>query len=123
MRIIRLKKYEIMMILSPGQFYCVSLCKQRNSIQLDVILDKSTAASAKHRKDLMKFFQATLENIRKDIMPAAAKPILYVECPYCHNLHIKYANLFKGGTQVCKTESIPQKYYHDLFKTIQGTYV
>ena len=66
------------MVLSPGQFYCVSLCQQSNSIQLDVILDKSTKRSAENRKELMAFFQSTLEQILKEMMPAAAKPISYI---------------------------------------------
>ena len=111
-----------MMILSSGQFYCVSLCKAKSSIQLDIILDKSTAASAKNRKELLKFFQTTLEQIRKEFMAAATKPTLYVDCPYCPDLHIKYANLLKGGVQMCKTVTIPQNYYQDLFKNIQGNY-
>ena len=109
-----------MMILSPGQFYCVRLSQERNRIQLDVILDKSTESSAVHRKQLLEFFQTTLEQIRKQIMAAATKPIPYVECPFCPNLHIKYVNLFKGGVQLCKTESLPLDYYQDLFKNIQG---
>ena len=112
-----------MMILSSGQFYCVSLCKAKNSIQLDIILDKSTAQSAKNRKDLVKFFQATLEQVRKEIMAAATKPTLYVECPFCTDVHIKYDNLLKRGVQICKTTTIPQDYYQDLFKNIPGIYI
>lgn len=118
----RLKKYEIMMILSPGQFYCVSLCQERNSIQLDIILDKATKMSADNRKELVEFFQSTLEQTQKQIMAAATKPVTYVKCPHCPNLHIKYANLFKGRQQLCKTktECIPLDYYQDLFENIQG---
>ena len=108
-----------MMILSPGQFYCVS-CQERNEIQLDVILDRSTETSAKNRVELMKFFQSTLEQIHQQIMPAATKPVAYVPCPYCTNLHIKCNNLFKGGTQLCKTEPIPLEYYQDLFQNVRG---
>ena len=111
-----------MMILSSGQFYCVTLSKAKNSIQLDIILDKNTAQSAKNRKELMKFFQKTLEQIRKEFMAAATKPTLYVECPYCTDVHIKYDNLYKRGVQICKTMTIPQDYYQDLFKNIQGIY-
>ena len=109
-----------MMILSSGQFYCVSLCKAKNCIQLDIILDRSTAQSAKNRQELVKFFQKTLEQIRKEFMAAATKPTLYVECPYCTDVHIKYDNLLKGD--ICKTMIIPQKYYQDLFKNIRGIY-
>ena len=107
-----------MMILSPGQFYCVSLCEERHSIQLDIILDKSTEKSAENRKQLVEFFQSTLEKIRQEFMGAARKPIPYVQCPYCPDLHIKYTNLFKGD--VCDTKSIPLDYYQDLFTNIKG---
>ena len=103
------------MVLSPGQFYSVS-CQERNEIQLDVILDRSTETSAENRVELMEFFQSTLEQIHQQIMPAATKPVAYVPCPYCTNLHIKYINLVKGGTQLCKTEPISLKYYQGLFK-------
>ena len=119
----RLKKYEIMMILSPGQFYCVSLSEERKSIQLDVILDKNTETSAKNRSELMEFFQSTLEQICQEVMAAATKPVGYVPCPHCPKLHIKFTNLFKGGVQLCKTKSVPLDYYQDLFKSIQGTFV
>ena len=108
------------MILSPGQFYCLSLCQDRNGIQLDVILDRSTKTSAENRVELMEFFQSTLEQIHQQIMPAATKPIAYVPCPHCSNLHIKYINLFKGGTQLCKTKPIPLEYYQDLFQNVKG---
>ena len=116
----RLKKYEIMMILSPGQFYCVSLCQE--SIQLDIILDKGTKISANNHKVLVEFFQSTLEQTQKQIMAAAKKPVTYVKCPHCPNLHIKYVNLLKGGVQLCKTKCIPSDYYQDLFRNIQGMY-
>ena len=108
------------MILSPGQFYSVTFCKQMNSIQLDIILDKSMKNSAANRKELVTFFQSTLQQILQEMMPAAAKPIPYVDCPYCPKLHIKYTNLFQGGVQVCNAEPIPLDYYQDLFKNIEG---
>ena len=69
----------------------------------------------------MAFFQSTLEEILMEMMPAATEPISYVECPHCPHLHIKYANLFEGGVQLCDTEPIPMDYYQDLFKNIRGT--
>ena len=116
------KRKQNIQNIQNGQFYCVSLCKANSSIQLDIILDKGTAVSAKNRKELLKFFQTTLEQIRKEFMVAATKPTLYVNCPYCTDFHIKYANLLKGGVQICKTVTIPQDYYQDLFKNIQGNY-
>ena len=116
----RLKKFEIMMILSPGQFYCVSLCEKTSSIQLDIILEKSTDMSAKNRKDSVKFFQSTLEQIRQKVMAAATKPVCYIPCPHCPDFHIKFTNVFEGRAQLCKTKSIPLNYYQDLYQNIQG---
>ena len=116
----RLKKFEIMMILSSNQFYCVSLCQERKSIQLDIIMDKNSEASAEHRKELLEFFQSTLEQIRQDFMSAAAKPVCYIPCPLCPSLHIKLTNFLKGGVQLCKTESIPQDHYQDLCNNTKG---
>ena len=111
------------MILSPGQFYCVSLHEKTSTIQLDIILEKSTEMSAENRKDLVKFFQSTLEQIRQEMMAAATKPVCYIPCPHCPDLHIKYTNIFEGRAQLCKTTSIPLNYYQDLYQNIQGTYV
>ena len=112
-----------MMILSPGQFYCVNLNEKMSSIQLDIILEKSTEMSAEHRKDLVKFFQSTLEQICQEMMAAATKPVCYIPCPHCSDFHIKYTNLFEGRAQLCKTKSIPLNYYQDLYQNIQGMYV
>ena len=116
----RLKKFEIMMVLSSNQFYCVSLCQERKSIQLDIIMDKNSEASVQHRKELIEFFQSTLKEIRLEFMAAAAKPICYIPCPYCPELHIKFSNLLKGGVQICNTETISQDYYQGLYNNTEG---
>ena len=118
----RLKKFEIMMILSSSQFYCVSLCQERKSIQLDIIMDKSTKDSAQHRKELLEFFQSTMEEIRLEFMAAATKPVCYIPCPYCSSLHIRLTNLpkIKEGVQLCNTRIIPEEYYQDLYNETQG---
>ena len=109
-----------MMVLSSNQFYCVSLCQEKKSIQLDIILDKSTEDSAQHRKVLLEFFQSTLEQIRQEFMAAAAKPIGYIPCPHCSRLHIKFN---KRGIQLCDADIIAEDYYQDLYNKTQGTYI
>ena len=116
----RLKKFEIMMVLSSNQFYCVSLCQERKSIQLDIIMDKNSEASVQIRKELIEFFQSTLEQIRQEFMAAAAIPICYIPCPYCPELHIKFTNLLKGGVQICDTATISQDYYQGLYNNTEG---
>ena len=49
------------MVLNHGQYYSVSLCEEKNSIQVDIILGKSMKKSAENRKQLIDFFQTTLE--------------------------------------------------------------
>ena len=83
-------------------------------------MDKNMRDSAQHRKILLEFFQSTMEKIFQEFMAAAAKPICYIPCPYCSELHIKFANLFKGGVQLCKTRIVPQSYYQDLLNEAQG---
>ena len=85
-------------------------------------MDKSTKVSAQHRKELLGFFRSTLEQIRQEFMDAAAKPISYIPCPYCPELHIKFDNLLKGGVQLCGSETIPQDYYQDLYRNTQGMF-
>ena len=109
-----------MMVLSYNQFYCVSLCQERKSIQLDIIMDKSTEDSAEHRKELLGFFRLTLEQIRQEFMAAATKPICYIPCLHCSVLHIKFDNLLKGGVQLCASKIIPQNYYQDLYNNTQS---
>ena len=46
----RLKRYEIMMLLNHGQYYSVSLCEEKSSIQLDIILGQSKKKSSENRK-------------------------------------------------------------------------
>ena len=105
------------MVLSPGQFYCVSLCKEKSSVQLDIILDRSTEDSAENRKWLIDFFQSTLEQTRLKFMAAAEQPIIYVKCPHCCNPHIKYTTLFKSS-QICGINTIPLGYYQDLYSKL-----
>ena len=83
-------------------------------------MDKNSEASAEHRKELLEFFQSTLEEIRQDFMAAAAKPVCYIPCPLCPSLHIKLTNFLKGGVQLCKTESISQDHYQDLCNNTKG---
>ena len=119
----RLKKYEIMMVLSHGQYYSVSLCEAKNSIQVDIILEQSMKRSAEHRKQLVDFFQTTLEKVCNDLIPASSKPVPYIQCPHCDNLHLKLRNLLEERAQLCGIKSVHPDYYQDLFRDFSCTYV
>jgi len=110
-----------MMVLDEGQYYGVSLCEERVSIQLDIILDKSLGEeSLKHRKQLIEFFQGKFDQVCKELIPASVKPKVCIPCPFCKNPHIKYKN--QPGGVFCKAQkkTVPKDYYQDLL-SYQGT--
>ena len=113
-----------MMVLNHDQYYSVSLYEAKSSIQVDIILGKSMKKSGENRKQLIDFFQTTLEKICNDIIPASSKPIPYIQCPHCDTVHLKLRNLLEGRALLCKTHMIPvpQDYYQDLFREFQGIY-
>ena len=117
----RLQKYEIMMVLNHGQYYSVSLCEEKSTIQVDIILGKSMKKSAENRKLLIGFFQTTLEKICHDIIPASSKPIPYIQCPHCDQAHLKLRNLLEEREMFCNMVPVHQDYYQDLFRECQGT--
>ena len=114
--LLRLEKYEIMMVSNHGQYYSVSLCEEKSSIELDIILEQSMETSAENRKQLVNFFQTTLEKICNDLVPASSKPVPYIKCPHCDNLHLILRNLLEGRAQLCNLKSVPRDYYQDLFR-------
>ena len=109
------------MVLNHGQYYSVSLCEEKSSIQVDIILEKSMKNSAENRKQLIDFFQTTLEKICNDLIPASSKPIPYIQCPHCDKVHLKLKNLLEGRTLLCNMISVHQDYYQYLFREFQGT--
>ena len=109
-----------MMVLNHGQYYSVSLCEAKNSIQVDIILGKSMKKSAEYRKQLIDFFQAALEKICNDIIPASSKPIPYIQCPHCDTIHLKLRNVLEGRALLCNMIPVHQDYYQDLFRKFQG---
>lgn len=106
------------MVLNPGQYYGVSLCEEKSSILLDIVLEQKMKKSAENRKQLVSFFQTTLEKICKDLIPASGKPVPYIQCPFCDKLHLKLKILLERRAQLCDVHTIPLDYYQDLF---QGT--
>ena len=112
-----------MMVLNHGQYYSVSLCEGKSSIQVDIILRESIKKSAENRKQLIDFFRATLEKICNDLIPASSKPVIYIQCPHCDTIHLKLKNLLEGRALLCSLMDmpIPQDYFQNLFREFQGT--
>ena len=110
-----------MMVLNHGQYYSVSLCNEKSTIQLDIILEKNIQSYGEIRKQLIDFFQGTLEQTCQEFMPASSKPVAYTPCPHCNELHIKYKNLLEERPHLCNMKCVPSDYYQNLFKDTQGT--
>ena len=112
-----------MMVLSPGQYYCVSLCKKMGSIKLSFVLLPGGNHSAEQRIELLQYFQSELEQVMKDFMSATSTAVAYIPCCYCNQLHIELKSLHTGKQQHCpeKMQPIPIKYYCELVN-VQGLY-
>ena len=112
-----------MMSLSNGQCYCTSLCEEKNSIQLSFIFLPEGDRLVKYRIALMEYFQSNLEAVMEDFMNATSKPVAYIPCCYCKQLHVEYHLLLEGEQQHCPEtkQPIPQWHYCDLV-TDQGTW-
>jgi len=103
------------MVLDHGQFYCVSICEEHTSIQLDIILEKYVEkGSSENRKQLITFFKSNLDQICKDWIPACPKVKAFIPCPFCNNLHILYKNISKELACSTKRQAIPSDYYQNL---------
>ena len=111
-----------MMALSRGQRYCISYCEEKHSIQLSFVFLPSSGHLAVHRKDLLEYFQCNLEVIMEDFMNATSKPMAYIPCCFCSQLHVELQLLIEGEQQDCPEtmQPIPQQHYCDLV-TDQGT--
>jgi len=111
-----LRKGKIKMVLGSGQYYTVSLAEDKFSIQLSIILLPDTEHSAELRKDLLQYFQSKLDLVMEDFMAAAEKPIAYIPCCFCNQLHLRLEILQQGKQQHCpyKNKPLPLKYYRTL---------
>jgi len=111
------------MVLDDGQYYCVSLCEEKCSILVSFILLPGGNHSAKHRIDLLQYFESKLDAVMEDFMNASSKAITYIPCCYCSNFHFKFKLLLEKRRQYCPKikRPIPKEYYSDLI-TDQGLY-
>ena len=112
-----------MMVLGPGQYYCVSLCKENCSIKLSFVLLPESNHSATQRVELLRYFQSKLGQVMEDFMSATSKAVAYIPCCYCSKLHMELEPLCTGRQQHCPKElkPIPMQHYYDLVND-QGLY-
>ena len=112
-----------MLVLDDGQYYCVSLCEEKCSILVSFILLPEGNHSAKHRIELLQYFQCKLDKVMEDFMKASSKAVAYIPCHYCSEFHFKYKLLLEKRRQHCPKikRPIPKEYYTDLISD-QGLY-
>ena len=110
-----------MMVLGRGQYYCISLSEENYTIRLSFVFLQGGGHLAEHRIELLSYFQSKLEDVMEDFMSATSKPVGYIPCCYCSQLHVELKLLFKKEQQHCpeKMQPIPDHYYLDLV-TDQG---
>ena len=119
----RLRKGKAMMALGHGQCYCISSCEEKFSIRLSFVFLQRGGHLAEHRKELLQYVQANLEVVMEDFMSATKKPIAYIPCCYCKDLHVELQLLLEGEQQYCPKDMqpVPNQYYCDLI-TDKGLY-
>ena len=105
-----------MMVLGPGHYYCVSRCREKDSIKLSFVILSEGDHPAEQRIELLQYFQSKLEQVMEDFMSASSKAMAYIPCCYCNRLHMELKLLLKGKQQHCpkKMQPIPVQHYHDL---------
>jgi len=113
----------VKIVLDSGQYYCVSLCEEKCSILVSFILLPEGNHSAKHRIELLHYFQFKLDEVMEDFMNASSKAIAYIPCCYCSEFHFKFKFLLEKRRHHCPKvmQPIPKEYYVDLIPD-QGLY-
>jgi len=114
-----------MMVLGRGQYYCVSLCEEKCSIRVSIVLQPEKNPAAEQRIELLQYFQSKIELVMEDFMNASSKPVAYIPCCYCSEFHLQFELLLEREEQHCpktvQLQPIPEEYYSDLV-TDQGLY-
>ena len=113
-----------MMVLGRDQYYCINICEEKYSLQVSFMLLPGGRHCADQRIDLLKYFEFKLEMVMEDFMKASAKPVAYIPCCFCEELHVEFQLLLEGKQQHCASveKPLPDEYYCDLI-TNKGTYV
>ena len=113
---IRMRHCKVGLQLGSSQMYYISRfeTEQKKGVQLTITAFGNDADSVQQRSALIEFVGRQLNNIMEVFMPAEKKPIRYIPCPHCPNLHILFDHV---GTHICCPFSglpTPSNYYTDL---------
>ena len=120
----RLRKDKAMMVLGRDQYYCLNICEEKYSLQLSFMLLPGGRHSADQRIEFLKYFESKLEMVMEDFMKASSKPVAYIPCCYCEDLHVEWQLLLEGEQQHCAIveKPLPDDYYCDLI-TNEGVFI
>ena len=111
------------MVLGRDQYYCLNICEEKYSLQLSFMLLPGGHHSADQRIEFVKYFGSRLEMVMEDFMKASSKPVAYIPCCYCEDLHVEFQLLLEGEQQHCAVEKpLPDDYYCDLI-TNKGVFI
>lgn len=112
------------MVLGRDQYFSISLCEQQYSIRLSFILLPGAQHSADRRIELLQYFQCKLEMVMEDFMKASTKPVAYIPCCFCDELHVEFQRLLEREQQHCASvgKPLPDEHYRDLI-TDEGIFV
>ena len=112
----RLTKDKVMMVLGRDQYYSISMCEEKDSIRLSFILLSGGHHSANQRIKLLQYFQHKLEMVMEDFMQASTKPVTYIPCCFCDELHVELQHLCRRQQQHCASvgKPLPHEHYVDL---------
>ena len=104
------------MVLGRDQYYCLNSCEEKYSLQLSFMLLPGGDHSADQRIELLMYFESKLEMVMEDFMTASSKPVAYIPCCYCEELHVEFQLLLDGEQQHCANvkKPLPDDYYCDL---------
>ena len=116
----RLRKDKAMMVLGRDQYYCLNSCEEKYSLQLSFMLLPGGGHSADQRIELLMYFESKLEMVMEDFMTASSKPVAYIPCCYCEELHVEFQLLLDGEQQHCANveKPLPDDYYCNLITNI-----
>ena len=120
----RLCKDKAMMVLGRDQYYCLNICEEKYSLQVSFMLLPGGRHNADLRIEFLKYFESKLGMVMKDFMKASSKPVAYIPCCYCKDLHVEFQLLLEGEQQHCAIveKPLPDDYYCDLI-TNKGVFI
>ena len=115
----RLRHGKVGLQLGSHQKYYISHCEEKESIQLTITTVGDDVDSVKERRELIDDVTRLLDDVMKVFMPAAKRPpILFVPCPLCRTLHVRWSHVCSGDTIFCPDSTndtaLPTGYYSDL---------